>query len=229
MLTVPFCRLGQIEYQAARDIQLKIVELLFQRNNPGVLLLLEHPPVITLGKGATAGNLLASPSRLQEKGIAIHASERGGDITYHGPGQIVGYPLMNLAAWEKDIHRYLRALEEVLIRFLADLGIPAFRLSPHTGVWVGGKVPEKIAAIGVAVKRWVTYHGFALNIEPDLSHFTYIVPCGIRDRGVSSLAQLTGRTFSFSERWKMMESLADHFGSVFGFSVRETAYDRLLD
>lgn len=220
-MTFPYCIFGEVPYRKALEAQRKIVEDVFSRNVPGVFLLLEHPPVVTLGRGARRDHLLFPEAVLRRKGIDVYEVERGGDVTYHGPGQIVGYPVVNLRFWRKDVHAFLRALEEVLIQFLADFGVRAFRFPPYTGVWVEHRGFRKIAAIGVAVKHWVTYHGFALNISPDLSPFGYIVPCGIRDFGVTSLAEVSGREWAPEERKAMMHLLAQKFGTVFGFPVKE--------
>lgn len=153
------------------------------------LLLLEHPPVLTLGVRGDGGrgHILASGDALVDRGIAVFEAGRGGDVTYHGPGQLVGYPILDLNPDRRDVHRYVRDIEEVLIRVAADVGVQASRVAGLTGVWVGA---EKLAAIGVRISRWVTSHGFALNVNPNLSDFNLIVPCGISDRGVTSLSKL---------------------------------------
>lgn len=217
----PYRILSQVPYRAALELQRELVERVFRENSPGILLLLEHPPVVTLGRGAKREHLLLPEHGLRERGIEVYEVERGGDVTYHGPGQIVGYPLLNLQFWRKDVHAFLRALEEVLIRFLGRFGIAAFRFPPYTGVWVGEKQPKKIAAIGVAVRHWVTYHGFALNVALDLSPFRYIVPCGIGDFAVTSLEELLGRDFPEEDCAVMKRLLAHEFGEVFGFTVEE--------
>lgn len=159
--------------------------------SPDTLLLLEHPPTITLGRGADDADLLTDIPTLTERGLTVVRTDRGGEITYHAPGQIVGYPILDLRAHGQDLHRYLRDLEEVLIRALDDFGLRGERISGLTGVWVDG---AKIAAIGIKVSRWVSTHGFALNIHPDLSPMRRdFVPCGIKDRGVTSLAELLPR------------------------------------
>ncbi len=221
MISFPYRVFKEVPYGEALDLQRRLVPRIFTWKLPGILLLLEHPPVVTLGRGARREHLLVSEVILKEKGIELYEVERGGDVTYHGPGQIVGYPLVNLRFWRKDVHAFLRAIEEVLIRFLADFGVQAFRFPPYTGVWVERDGPRKIAAIGVAVRQWVTYHGFALNVAPDLSPFSYIVPCGIRDFGVTSLGEILGRCFSEEERRGMKHLLARKFGEVFGFSMEE--------
>ena len=153
------------------------------------LLLLEHPPVITRGVRAGADNVLASPAVLRRRGVEVHDAPRGGDVTYHGPGQLVGYPIVLLKPDRCDVHRYVRDLEEVLIRVAAGFGVRAMRIPGLTGVWVGN---DKLAAIGVRLSRWVTSHGFALNVTIDLDDFALIRPCGLADRGVTSLARLVG-------------------------------------
>jgi lipoate-protein ligase B len=176
------------------------------------LVMVEHdPPVITLGRGARAAHITASKERLAAEGVEIHESARGGDVTYHGPGQLVGYPIMRLDLHGRDVHKYLRDLEEVLMRLLARFGLEGTRAEGMTGVWVG---KEKVAAIGVAISRWVTWHGFALNVAPNLEHFGLIVPCGIRTRGVTSLARLLGRPISVAE---VKPPLVECVVEVFGF------------
>ena len=174
------------------------------------LLLVEHPPVLTLGVRGDGGrsHILVDADALAAQGIGVFETGRGGDITYHGPGQIVGYPIINLKPGRCDVHRYVRDLEEVLIRAAADFGIVAGRVAGLTGVWVGD---EKLAAIGVRISRWVTSHGFALNHTTDLSHFGLIVPCGIADRGVTSLAKLGCR----ASRAEIEDRLVVQFRTVF--------------
>ena len=191
-------RLGTIEYQAALDLQADLVERRKRGEISNQLLLLEHPPVITLGVRARRDtpNVLETPESLAAKGVALFESGRGGDVTYHGPGQLVGYPILDLRPDRCDVHRYVRDLEEVLIRAVAEFGIAAERVPGLTGIWVDR---NKLAAIGVRISRWVTSHGFALNVNTDLSQFDLIVPCGIADRGVTSLQRLLGRRVSMDE------------------------------
>ncbi len=179
-----------------------------------VLILLEHPHVLTLGVRGDGGrsHILAAPGVLAERGVEVYETGRGGDITYHGPGQVVGYPIVDLKPDRCDVHRYVRDLEEVMIRTAAGYGIEAQRISGLTGVWVGD---EKLAAIGVRIARWVTSHGFAFNVSTDLEYFRLIVPCGIADRGVTSLSRLLGRTIDLRE---VEDRIVAHFGEVF---VRE--------
>ena len=186
-------RLGLIGYQAALALQRELVEERRANRVPDLLLLLQHPPVITLGVRSeiARANVVATSERLAELGVEVHETGRGGDVTYHGHGQIVGYPILDLRPDRCDVHRYVRDLEEVMIRACADYGISATRIAGLTGTWVGA---EKIGAIGIRISRWITSHGFAFNVGTDLDHFKLIVPCGISDRGVTSLEQLTGRT-----------------------------------
>ena len=217
-----------MDYSFAHMLQLNLREKVERENIPGLFLLIEHPPVFTLGRGASRSHLLVDKSVLEKEGIKVYEIERGGDITYHGPGQIVGYPIINLNFWQKDVHLFLRSLEEVLIQFLKRFKVEGFRLPPYTGVWVNQETPQKIAAIGIAVKRWVTYHGFALNISTFLPHFSYIVPCGISDKGVTSLERITGNSYSLEEREEMEEFLAQDLGRVLGFKMEEISRDDLF-
>ncbi|MDW8253268.1 MAG: lipoyl(octanoyl) transferase LipB [Chloroflexota bacterium] len=183
--------LGQLEYAAALLHQRALAAERAAGRGEDTLLLVEHPPTITLGRGARREHVLLPESELARRGVALYATDRGGDVTYHGPGQLVGYPILDLAPRGRDLHRYLRDLEQLLIDTLAELGIRGERVHGRTGVWVGER---KIAAIGIKVSRWVTSHGFALNVGPDLSGFALIIPCGIRDRGVTSISQELGVT-----------------------------------
>jgi lipoyl(octanoyl) transferase len=185
-------RLGVVPYAEALDLQAQMVEERRSGRIPDQLLLLQHPPVITLGVKArnSRSNVLATPAVLDEQGVELFETGRGGDVTYHGPGQLVGYPILDLKPDRCDVHRYVRDLEEALIGTAAAFGVSAGRISGLTGAWVG---KNKLAAIGVRISRWITSHGFALNVGTDLSHFDLIVPCGITDKGVTSLEVLTGR------------------------------------
>jgi lipoyl(octanoyl) transferase len=191
-------RLGTVGYQAALDLQKRLVEERKQGRIPDQLLLLEHPPVITLGarNHHARSNVLETAESLAQKGVELFETGRGGDVTYHGPGQLVGYPIIELPADRHDVHRYVRDLEEVLIQAVSDFGITAVRISGLTGIWVGDR---KLAAIGVRISRWVTSHGFALNVSTDLSNFGLIVPCGIPDKGVTSMERLLGRPVRMDE------------------------------
>ena len=196
-------RLGRVAYHDALDLQRTLVDERRAERIPDTLLLLEHPHVLTLGVKGGGGrhHIIASPERLAALGVSVHEAGRGGDVTYHGPGQIVGYPIVNLKPDRQDVHRYVRDLEEVLIRTCGDVGVAAARLSGLTGVWVDHPVhgPEKVAAIGVRIARWVTSHGFALNVNADLEYFQLIVPCGIRDHGVTSLQTRVGRPLALRD------------------------------
>jgi len=184
--------LGRVPYAESLDLQKRLVEHRKNDAIPDQLLLLEHPPVITLGVKTRNDrtHIIASPERLEEQGVDVFESGRGGDVTYHGPGQLVGYPIIDLRPDRCDVHRYVRDLEEMLIQTAAGFGVDGERLPGLTGVWVGDK---KLAAIGVRIARWITSHGFALNVAPKLEHFDLIVPCGIMDKGVTSLEQVTGK------------------------------------
>ena len=209
--TLEVRRLGLVPYDEALALQRSLVEERKAGAVGDLLLLVEHPPVLTLGVKGDGGrsHIVASDETLAGQGIRVFETGRGGDVTYHGPGQIVGYPILDLKPDRCDVHRYVRDLEEVLIRVAADFGIVATRVPGLTGVWVGN---EKLAAIGVRISRWVTSHGFALNHATELSHFGLIVPCGIADRGVTSLARL-GCTAS---RADIETRLVAHFQTVFG-------------
>jgi lipoyl(octanoyl) transferase len=204
-------RLGIVSYGDALAIQRALVEDRRADRVPDLLLLLQHPPVITLGVKGDGGrsNVVATSQRLEQLGIEIHETGRGGDVTYHGPGQIVGYPILDLRPDRCDVHRYVRDVEEVMIRVCADYGLSAGRIAGLTGTWIGA---EKIGAIGIRISRWITSHGFALNVSTDLDHFRLIVPCGIGDRGVTSLERATGRRVTISEA---EDAVVRHFSAVF--------------
>jgi lipoyl(octanoyl) transferase len=177
------------------------------------LFLLEHHPVVTLGRNQGAQNLLVSREYLRHRGVELHETGRGGDITYHGPGQLVGYPILDLRPDRCDVHRYVRDIEEALIIALREFGIEGGRLAGRTGVWVGSEGrEEKVAAIGVRISRWITSHGFALNVGTNLRHFQLIVPCGIADRGVTSVERLLGRPVPMPA---VEDAVVRAFGQVF--------------
>jgi lipoyl(octanoyl) transferase len=199
--------LGRVSYGSALELQQELIAARKAGQVPDQLLLLEHPHVITLGRNGHLENLLASDQVLSRAGIAFYPTDRGGDVTYHGPGQLVGYPILDLKDWKRDVGAYVRAVEQTLIDTLAEFGIEAGRIPKLTGVWVDGR---KIAAIGVHLSRWVTSHGFALNVNTDLSYFQYIVPCGLT-KPVTSMAQLGVRT-TLEE---VSRVLAVQFGRVF--------------
>jgi len=204
-------RLGLVAYGEALQMQRELVEERRAGRVPDLLILLQHPHVLTLGVRAGGGraHVLATPERLEELGVEVFETGRGGDVTYHGPGQVVGYPILDLRPDRCDVHRYVRDLEEVMIRVTGDYGVTAGRVAGLTGTWVGA---EKIGAIGIRISRWITSHGFAYNVNTDLNFFNLIVPCGIADRGVTSLARQLGRQVSHGE---VEERLIEHFSAVF--------------
>jgi lipoyl(octanoyl) transferase len=219
-------QLGRVEYEDG----LALMQALAKARDAGriddTLLLLEHPPVITMGRGAQPENVLFGREELAAAGIQLHETDRGGDVTYHGPGQLVGYPIFDLKPDRQDVRRYVRNVEEALIRILARYGIEGGRIPKWTGVWVGEEEdPEaaKVGAIGVHIKRWVTTHGFALNVMPDLGHFGAIVPCGITERGVTSMAKLAGKLIDPRE---VAEMAAEVFAEVFGCTIETKGFDR---
>jgi lipoyl(octanoyl) transferase len=235
--------LGLIRFEDAFALQRRLVAARKADAIGDVLLLCEHPHVITLGRNGSRENLLASERVLAQKGVEFHATNRGGDITYHGPGQVVGYPVINLGAIRRDVVWYVRMLEEVMIRTCLDFGIEAGREVGKTGVWVapaaeastnltqraqssrsGGA--EKIGAIGVHISRWVTSHGFAFNVATDLRFFDLIVPCGILGRAATSLEKVLGRGV---ERKEVAPNLARHFGEVFGLEMKAASREELFD
>lgn len=233
MQVVQFRDLGQMDYQEAWDFQTAMHRHLVENKlknrelKPGTylqehqLLLVEHPPVYTLGKSGSMDHLLLSEPELQERGIQFFPINRGGDITFHGPGQIVGYPLLDLECFFTDVHKYVRSIEEVIIRTLAEYGLEAFRIKDYTGVWLhdaAAAPSRKICAIGVHLSRWVTLHGWAFNVNTPLEYFDYIVPCGITDadKTVTSLAAELGRPVDLSE---VKNKLKRHFAEVFECEV----------
>jgi len=206
--------LGRIRYAKALAIQRDLVRRRREGGAPDTLLLLEHEPVVTLGKLARPENVLLDRARLAELGVEVHESDRGGDVTYHGPGQIVGYPILDLNGLKRDVKWYVERLEEVMIRTCARRGVEAGRRPGMTGAWVGA---SKIGAIGVRVEHWITSHGFAFNVATNLDYFRLIVPCGLRGEGVTSLTALLGREV---EPEGVMRDVAEEFGHVFGRDLR---------
>jgi lipoyl(octanoyl) transferase len=204
--------LGRLSYPEAFAMQQDLVEQRKRQLVPDQLLIVEHPHVITQGRNGHAENLLASEEILARAGIALHETDRGGDITYHGPGQIVGYPIFDLREWKRDVVAYVRAVEQVIIDSLVEFRIDARRLEGCTGVWVNGK---KVAAIGIHISRWVTSHGFALNHTTDLSYFQYIVPCGLT-KPVTSMRELG----STARREEVTAALARNFAKHFHFEMQ---------
>lgn len=223
---VVVCDLGLADYEQVwrlqARIQKRLIEAKRQRSEeqiPHVMLTVEHPPVFTLGKSGNAGNVLLSQDELTRRGAKYYEIDRGGDITFHGPGQQVVYPILDLDRFFTDIHRYLRELEEAVIRTCAEYGIAAGRVEGRTGVWVGpdSNGPErKICAMGIRCSRWVTMHGLAFNVNTDLGFFSMIVPCGIADRGVTSLASELGREIDLGEaRLRLIRHIGSRFGMQF--------------
>jgi lipoyl(octanoyl) transferase len=232
--------LGLIGYAEAYALQKRVVAARKAGAIEDVLLLCEHPHVITLGRNGKRENLLASEPVLRQKGVEFHASDRGGDITYHGPGQIVGYPILNLGAIRRDVVWYVRMLEEAMIRATAEFGITANRVPGKTGIWVDAAqsssalatrhsplaTSEKLAAIGVHISRWVTSHGFAYNVSTDLRFFDLIVPCGIAACKTTSLEKLLGRNV---EEKEVAPRIAKHLGELLGSEMKEASRNELLE
>lgn len=233
METVIFQDLGNIEYGKAWDYQTSLFDGIVnqkvanrnlpedeQQHTQSYLLFCEHPHVYTLGKSGSMDNVLLNEQQLTEKGIEFYKTNRGGDITYHGPGQIVGYPILDLDNFFTDIHQYMRFLEEAIIRTLAEYGIPAGRYPGYTGVWLDAdddSRARKICAMGVKCSRWVTMHGWAFNVNADLDYFNYIIPCGIKDKDVTSMQRELGGELDMEE---VKTKLKGHFAEVFSCIVR---------
>jgi len=218
--------LGVVEYGRAWDLQKRLHAQRVRQEVGDMLLLLEHPPTLTVGKSGSMKNVLASPERLAQLGISLFFIERGGDVTYHGPGQIVGYPIMDLKERGKDIYRFVTDLEEVMIRTARDFHVEATRDPGHRGVWVGG---GELGAIGLSVRRWVSMHGFAFNVLTNLDHFTIINPCGFSDRQATSLAALLGCDIAVEMARARVQF---HFSAVFDVDIvplTEEELDRMLD
>jgi lipoyl(octanoyl) transferase len=227
---VRICRIvdfGSIGYAEAWALQKRVATARKAGAIEDVLLLCEHPHVITQGRNGKREHLLASEHVLRQKGVEFHTTDRGGDITYHGPGQIVGYPILNLGAIRRDVVWYVRMLEEAMIRATAEFGVAAERVAGKTGIWVkNGNAEEKLAAIGVHISRWVTSHGFAYNVSTDLRYFDLIVPCGIAGCKATSLEKLLGDSV---KRKDVAPQIAQHLGEVFGLELKETSRAELLD
>jgi lipoyl(octanoyl) transferase len=218
-----YCDLNIIDYQEAWELQKDMLEMRVDEKINDVFFLLEHPHTYTLGKVADKRNLIGSQDYLVQNKISVFDIDRGGDITYHGPGQIVGYPIIDLKKWKQDTHKYLRSLEEVIIETCADYGLNGIRDPKYTGVWIGDK---KIAAIGIKVSRWVTMHGFAFNVNTDLDFFSGIIPCGIKDKGVTSLKNELSRPIDISE---VKEKLVNNFKIIFEYEkVSAITKDELI-
>ena len=218
--------LGLISWADAYALQQRLVGARKAGAISDVFLLCEHPHVITFGRNANRANLLASEHVLRQKGVELHATNRGGDVTYHGPGQIVGYPILNLNYIKRDVGWYVRTLEEAMIRASADFGVTAFRVAGKTGIWVQtGETEEKLAAIGVHISRWITSHGFAFNVSTDLGYFDLIVPCGIVGRKATSLEKLLSRRVFLDE---VKPRLTHHLAELFSLVPRDVSRDQLL-
>jgi lipoic acid synthetase len=201
--------IGLIDYREAWDFQREVVAAKVKSDLTDVLILLEHTPVITLGRKGNRQHILASPEVLTTEGIQVYQVERGGEVTYHGPGQIVGYPILNLRNWRRDVSRYIFNLEEVLIRALGDFGIEGTRNRLNRGVWVGD---SKIGSIGVAIRRWITYHGLSLNVSPNMTHYDFITPCGLQGIEATSMRELLGKE---PDHRRVRDGILRHFQQVF--------------
>jgi len=208
-------QLGLVDYDGGLRLQHEKVAARKAKVIPDTLLLLEHPHVYTMGRNAKREHLLISPQKLAALGAAVYETDRGGDITYHGPGQLVGYPIFDLTEHRRDVAWFMRSLEEIFIRVAREFGITAGRMPGAVGVWVGD---DKLVAMGVHISRWVTSHGFAFNVNTDLSYFQWIVPCGLRAKGVTSLAKLLGCCVDMDD---VARRVVRHFGAVFGMEMRE--------
>jgi lipoate-protein ligase B len=213
--------LGRIDYLRALELQRSVHERVVSGRLPNVLLLLEHPHVFTLGRRGKLSDILASAAELQRLGVEVHHIDRGGEVTYHGPGQLVGYPIVSIRQWGGGPLRYVRMLEEVLVATAADFGLRAERGERPTGVWVGD---AKLAAIGVKISRGVTMHGFALNVAPDLSYFDRIVPCGMPDAQVTSMAALLADEIMVQQ---VVPVLMERFGETFGLRVSRRSLEEV--
>ncbi|MDF3000696.1 MAG: Octanoyltransferase [Bacillota bacterium] len=217
-------KLGQIEYPAALDLQNRLLKLRQLDLIEDTLLLLEHPPVITVGTAGKDINILANEDFLKSMGVSVHHISRGGDVTYHGPGQLVGYPILNLKQQDKDVKIFFRKLENTFIELLKyEYGIDAGRDPKYPGVWVGN---EKITALGCAVKRWITMHGFAFNINTNLEHFQWINPCGILDKGVTSLQKILGQAQDVDV---ITNKTAEYFIQQYGYESNNVERSAFLD
>ncbi len=214
--------LDRMDYAEACRIQSALAARRQASEIPDALILLEHPPVLTLGRRGNEHNVLVPPETLEGLGIVVHATDRGGDVTYHGPGQLVGYPIVSLKRYGQDVRRYVQGLEEVMISVLAEYGLEAGRRPGFPGVWVG---EAKIGFLGVHVSHWVTRHGFSLNVQPDLSHFALIRPCGLEGVHITSMAVLLGRRLDMDE---VRRRTAAAFGRVFGLDLQAVRLEARL-
>lgn len=215
--------LGQFDYSKSSALQRRLVRKRTAASIPDTLLLMNHPPVFTIGRKGTRENILVPEELLLQEGIAVHEIDRGGDITYHGPGQLVGYPILDLRHHGQDLHRLIYHYEEVIIRVLNDYGIKGGRLEQYPGVWVG---LEKICAVGIGVSNWISYHGFAFNLDPNMEHFSYILPCGIKEYGVTSLRRILGHPVAERE---VADKIVRRFGEVFEMHMlNENSVEKLI-
>jgi lipoyl(octanoyl) transferase len=222
------CDLGLLSWSDAYALQQRVVAARKADAIEDVLLYCQHPHVLTLGRNASQKNLLASESVLRQKGVELRETNRGGDVTYHGPGQIVGYPILNLDRIRRDVHWYVRTLEEAMIRASADFGVTAYRVPGKTGIWVqpSAAIPEeKLAAIGVHLSRWITSHGFAYNAATDLRYFDLIIPCGIPDRKATSLEKLLHRSVTLDE---VKPRLTHHLSELFALTPAQISKEDFL-
>lgn len=224
-LTVDSYDLGMMRFAEAWELQRRIFDAVCNESRNDTLLLLEHPHVFTLGRVTQQASILFNEARLKELSAEMFEIDRGGDVTYHGPGQLVGYPILKLSHFKEDLGWYLRALEETIIELLKSYSIEGFRVNGRTGVWVSaGTSEEKICAIGIKASRWCTMHGFAFNVNTDLRYFEHIVPCGIRDKSVTSLAKLLDREVEIDE---VKQRYREAFAKVFEVDLREEDISRL--
>lgn len=210
-----YCDLGFIDYKVAWDLQKSVHQLRVENKIDDILFLLEHPHTYTLGKTADKENLVSDKKYLDENKISVYDIDRGGDITYHGPGQVVGYPIINLTNWKQDTHKYLRSIEEVIINVLKEFSFNGTRVEKYTGVWLDDR---KICAIGIKVSRWITMHGFAFNVNTDLKLFNGIIPCGITDKDVTSLNRELNKEINLFE---VKEKIIHHFSAEFNYDQIE--------
>lgn len=201
---------GLVDYKTAWDRQKALVKDIQEKRDRNVLVLCQHPTVITIGKNGTDGNVTANRDFLEKMGVSVYDIDRGGDVTMHNPGQLVGYPIFNLSSYKEDLHWFLRGIEQIIIDLAADYGVKSDRIEGLTGIWVDGQ--RKICAMGMHCSRWVTYHGFALNVTNNLSEFDYIVPCGIEDKGVTSIEQEAGMRIAFED---VVNNCIKHFKKRF--------------
>jgi len=214
--------LGTTGYEDALELQNRITEARRDNRIEDTLLLLEHPPLITIGRSGSFKNILASREILEKDGIRVYMVDRGGDVTYHGPGQLIGYPIMNLASYGKDVHSYVYRIEQSIVGLLKqEYAVETEIVQGYIGVWHG---TEKIAAIGVAVRSWITTHGFALNVNPDMNHFAMIHPCGIMDKGVTSLSRILNREVTVDE---VAKKYPEYFGETFSVEMNEITLEEL--